>query len=434
MPAIAVHHTATSDTSWDGPKNKAALKNDGDAAYYKSAFAWRDPDGDAATKADYRFIHHFVDGSGDVGAASLVACSAGIAVLNGARGGTTIPDGDRQGVWKHLAAHLKDGGLEAPALKAATGMEHKQQDFTFEIKELSSETGTFTGFASVYGLTDLGGDVVEKGAFTKTIRENPTIPVLWRHDAPIGTGTLEDTDAGLIVKGKLTLEVQAASEALALAKAGAVKGLSIGFTTVKSDEIDGVRHLKEIRLWEVSMVAFPMLPAAQITNVKENHRMERKMDFAEALDNVRTFAAYYQYMQALDNSMSNAMRDEELSTDDCTAQMAASCDQFKASMLELCPKLRTLLNATYGYNFKRLFEMERKEGRRISAASRAKIDEAIKQLQALLEEEAAQESDTAKSLQPPEQKGTSEPGAAAQKLEPAAHSMLESLITTLKGA
>lgn len=116
--AIPSHSTATSDAEWDGPANEARLRNDGDAAYYRQAYAWVDPDADPATKAAYRFIHHEVDAEGNVGAANLQACLAGISVLNGARGGTTIPDRDRLGVFVHLARHMRDGGREVPELRS----------------------------------------------------------------------------------------------------------------------------------------------------------------------------------------------------------------------------------------------------------------------------------------------------------------------------
>lgn len=114
MPAIGVHHTDISDGSWDGPANEARLRNDESASYYRRAYAWQDPDGDAETKAAYRFIHHEVSGDGEIGAANVTACRTGIAVLNGARGGTTIPDSDKRGVYNHLAAHLRDAGVEPP--------------------------------------------------------------------------------------------------------------------------------------------------------------------------------------------------------------------------------------------------------------------------------------------------------------------------------
>ena len=117
--AIGVHHTATDDGSWDGPGNVARLKADGAAAYYRGAFAWSDPDKDADTKAGYKFPHHMIGADGSVGAASTRAAIAGIAALNGARGGAAIPDEDRDGVYRHLAAHLKDADIDAPELKSA---------------------------------------------------------------------------------------------------------------------------------------------------------------------------------------------------------------------------------------------------------------------------------------------------------------------------
>ena len=104
--AIAVHHTATSEAAWDGPATQAAIPNTEGAASFKAMAAWNDPGMDPDTKAAYKFWHHFWDGN--PGAASTVSASAGIAVLNGGRGGTTIPDSDRQGVYNHLVAHLKD--------------------------------------------------------------------------------------------------------------------------------------------------------------------------------------------------------------------------------------------------------------------------------------------------------------------------------------
>ncbi|MFI8531796.1 HK97 family phage prohead protease [Streptomyces aquilus] len=113
---LAVHSTDTSDAAWDGPANSSDLPQQ--EAALRMAHAWVDPDGDADAKSSYRFIHHFVDTDGNVGAASTVACTTAIGVLNGARGGTTIPEEDRQAVYKHLVRHLKDAGLKAPELKA----------------------------------------------------------------------------------------------------------------------------------------------------------------------------------------------------------------------------------------------------------------------------------------------------------------------------
>jgi hypothetical protein len=119
--ALASHSTPTTDAAWDGPANEARARSGEDAAYYRRIYAWRDPDGDPTVKSTYKFVHHMVDGNGNPGAANVRGCQTGIGVLNGGRGGTTIPDADRQGVWNHLARHLRDADLEPPELKSLTG-------------------------------------------------------------------------------------------------------------------------------------------------------------------------------------------------------------------------------------------------------------------------------------------------------------------------
>ncbi|WP_158884023.1 HK97 family phage prohead protease [Amycolatopsis anabasis] len=119
--AIGPHSTATDDGAWDGPANEARLSNDAGGQVYRRAFAWQDPDGDPDAKSSYKFIHHNVSSDGEVGAANLQACTTGIAVLNGSRTGTTIPDADRQGVYNHLARHLRDADVEPPELKSTPG-------------------------------------------------------------------------------------------------------------------------------------------------------------------------------------------------------------------------------------------------------------------------------------------------------------------------
>src|SRR5688572_14789815 len=121
----------------------------------------------------------------------------------------------------------------------------------FELKELS-EDGTFTGIASVYGVEDLGGDVIDKGAFTKTITENPTIPILWQHDRRevIGEGSVKEWQGKLMLTAKLDMADPVATKAHAKMKAKLIKGLSIGFSAIKSSwaELEGrmIRHIQEL--------------------------------------------------------------------------------------------------------------------------------------------------------------------------------------------
>lgn len=146
----------------------------------------------------------------------------------------------------------------------------------FKLKELT-ETGRFSGLASVYGNVDLGSDVVEPGAFTKTLADHAGVfPILWQHDSrhPVGLGTFTDTPRGLQVEGQLTMEVSKAAEAYALMRDKVVRGLSIGYDTMKDSVVGGVRHLQELRLWETSIVTFPMNQLALVDGVKTAEEFE----------------------------------------------------------------------------------------------------------------------------------------------------------------
>lgn len=118
--AVRSHSTATDGGAWDAAANEGRLPSPMPVATARAAYAWIDEEAVAdgeMPKSAGRFIHHEVGADGRPGAANLTACSAGIGVLNGGRGGTTIPDADRQGVHAHLAAHMMDADREAPALR-----------------------------------------------------------------------------------------------------------------------------------------------------------------------------------------------------------------------------------------------------------------------------------------------------------------------------
>ena len=150
-------------------------------------------------------------------------------------------------------------------------MEHKA--VPLQIRKLE-DSGEFVGLASTYGNVDLGGDVIERGAFTKTISERgDEVVILDHHDSrrSIGLGRVEDSDEGLIVRGKLELDLPEASSAHKRLKARLMKGLSIGYRVPRGKIRfeDGVRYLKEVILDEISLVTFPMNPRAQLLSVKD---------------------------------------------------------------------------------------------------------------------------------------------------------------------
>jgi uncharacterized protein len=138
-----------------------------------------------------------------------------------------------------------------------------------------STEGAFEGYASLFGVVDLGRDIVVAGAFRETLATRPPrqVKLLWQHDPshPLGVWhDIREDGRGLKVRGQLDLSVGKAREVHALMRSGAVDGLSIGFRTerFRKDQSTGVRRLEKLDLWEISIVTFPMLPGARVGAVK----------------------------------------------------------------------------------------------------------------------------------------------------------------------
>jgi uncharacterized protein len=124
------------------------------------------------------------------------------------------------------------------------------------------------GYASLWGVADLNGDVVAKGAFAESLARMGAagVKMLHQHEARALVGVWDELveDArGLFVAGRIMDWSPEARFAGALARAGALDGLSIGFRAVRARKDGRLRVLSEVDLWEVSLVTFPMLPGAQ---------------------------------------------------------------------------------------------------------------------------------------------------------------------------
>lgn len=150
----------------------------------------------------------------------------------------------------------------------------------FEMKDFSEADRTFTGLAATWDL-DLGGDVIERGAFKKTLREwksgKRILPLLDSHNRGSVrnvVGKMEDaeeTDSGLEA-GFSVIEGPDGDEVFRRVKGGFVDGLSIGYSAIRvrypeteDERQSGIfRFLKEIRLHEVSVCLWPMNPNARI--------------------------------------------------------------------------------------------------------------------------------------------------------------------------
>ena len=146
-------------------------------------------------------------------------------------------------------------------------------DTPLELKAVD-DAGRIEGLAAGIGDADRGRDTILPGAFTKTLaaRGGRPIPMLYQHDQvrPIGVWTeWKEAAEGLHVKGRLTMAAPDAKVAHALARDGALGGLSIGYVAVNPQfKSGGGRNLAELDLHEASLVTFPMHPRSRIMDVK----------------------------------------------------------------------------------------------------------------------------------------------------------------------
>ena len=123
------------------------------------------------------------------------------------------------------------------------------------------------GYASLFGVEDLAGDVVRAGAFARSLARGDGVPMLLQHRggqvAGVWTRIRED-GRGLFVRGLLTGETAAGRMAVQMAGDGEMSGLSIGFIARDwSPRRERGRELKAIELREVSLVSEPMAPSAR---------------------------------------------------------------------------------------------------------------------------------------------------------------------------
>lgn len=143
--------------------------------------------------------------------------------------------------------------------------------FSFEVKNLD-EAGHIEGIGAAYGNVDFGGDRIVPGAFAKSLVGRDGVPMLMYHDMkrPVGRWSkLEETEAGLLVSGKISIKTRDGGEAYELVKDRALSGLSIGYDTIRKRMVGKVRELIELGLHEVSLVTIGMNPLAGVSGVKD---------------------------------------------------------------------------------------------------------------------------------------------------------------------
>jgi HK97 family phage prohead protease len=164
-------------------------------------------------------------------------------------------------------------------LKPKNDLKFKTFEFKIEEADEVKDEGRIEGYASTFGNVDLGLDIVVKGAFKKTLKENKGVwPILADHDPYKQIGwneEAEEDDKGLFAVSMIDLNVQLGKERFSLAKKakkfGARVGMSIGYTTINAEpdrDNPRITRLTELKLWEHSLVTFPMNTEALVTAAK----------------------------------------------------------------------------------------------------------------------------------------------------------------------
>jgi HK97 family phage prohead protease len=132
------------------------------------------------------------------------------------------------------------------------------------------------GYASKFNERDLNNDIVVAGAFKNSLMLTGVagVKMLYQHQSTSPIGVWDDIyeDAiGLFVRGRIIDLGSEARMVKGLVENGIIDGLSIGFRTLKSSASDGgrLRVIKQVELWEISLVTFPMLSCARFKQIPQ---------------------------------------------------------------------------------------------------------------------------------------------------------------------
>lgn len=186
------------------------------------------------------------------------------------------------------------------------------KSFQVELKA-DEEKRLIEGYASTFGDVDLVGDVVEPGAFTKTIRERMSkglIKVRYRHTDPIGKPVhLEEDSKGLFTVSKISKTARG-DEVLELAKDGVADRMSIGYRVIRwePENVDGrtITHLKELELREYSITDLAINEDAIITSVKAQSLQDMVRHLPLGIVNEDEFKAWAESIKSQIDSLRGA--------------------------------------------------------------------------------------------------------------------------------
>lgn len=151
-------------------------------------------------------------------------------------------------------------------------MKFKHIDLTeFQVKFSSTGAATIEGYGSIFGNIDSDGDIVMPGSFTASLKSRMPM-MLYQHKSDKIPGIWEkaaEDSKGLYLTGK-TIDTTLGRDTAEELRSGALTGMSIGYSVKSGGAIydKNTRILKDLDLYETSLVTFPANEQATVTNVK----------------------------------------------------------------------------------------------------------------------------------------------------------------------
>jgi HK97 family phage prohead protease len=276
-------------------------------------------------------------------------------------------------------------------------------DERFRVKAVDDSKGLIQAYASKFGNEDSYRDIVVPGAYKRTLSsqrksKQPWLyPYLFQHDEKSILGGIQEAqedDFGLLYEAQCNMETQLGREQYSNAKMGILYQSSIGYDVPKggAEYKDGIRYLKEIRLWEISLVTFAANPEATVVDVKRqdaNPTNKRTFIMPELKKQLKDFNSHYNDSLASDVledlwdvyvALGQAFRDAFSIGDTPMDDMRASCTQFTEAMMAMTQRgidtnlKQYLADSTSGSNYYGLMSADGPEGHKAGGMSQGKKD------------------------------------------------------------
>lgn len=220
-------------------------------------------------------------------------------------------------------------------------MPHKVEDRKTVPQELRSigeisavgDDGIFEGYLTVWDTVDDHNSTFKRGSFKKTIQERGSrIKILFDHEELIGSSVeLREDATGVFGRGKLNLDVEKARETYAFMKDGTLEGLSFRFRPIKEGFKDGVREIREIKLYEFGPVMFPSNDSALVTDV-------RSENFNETLDESMLRNEGVRIFDAIQETVMDIWFSPDIGTGDIVNKLDEELANFHAAYLDFATR------------------------------------------------------------------------------------------------